>query len=69
MKVRVQQLIHNFFNLRYFHAEEYPMRDLWAAAQGSKGGLFVSVDPAESGLWTVMRDVGTALREKRYING
>lgn len=37
MKVRVQQLMHNFFNLRHFHAGEYPMGYLWAAAQRSRG--------------------------------
>lgn len=67
MQVRIQQLAHDFFNLRHFHEEEHPMSDLWAAAQRSRGGLFVSVDPVESGLWTMNRAIGTALGTPRYI--
>ena len=67
VRVRVQQLVHNFFNLRHFHEEEHPMSDLWTAAQRSRGALFVSVEPAESGLWRMTKDIGTALGTPRYI--
>jgi hypothetical protein len=44
LRVRVQQLVNNFFNMRYFHSEEYTLADLWAVAANSHNRAFVSVD-------------------------
>jgi len=49
-RVRLQQLPHNLFNLRHFYEREYPMRELWKAAQQSRDKLFVSIEPDEVGL-------------------
>ena len=61
-RVRLQQLVHNFFDLRRFHEEEYPMERLWQAAKRSKDGVFASVREEGIGLWTMNRTHGTALR-------
>jgi hypothetical protein len=60
-RVRLQQLVHNFFVLRRFHDDEYPMEHLWQEARRSKNGVFVSVREEEIGLWTMNRTHGTAL--------
>src|SRR5205085_2553073 len=35
LRVRVQQLVNNFFEARRFNSEQVSMQDLWTAAQGS----------------------------------
>ncbi|KAI0024492.1 hypothetical protein F4780DRAFT_604121 [Xylariomycetidae sp. FL0641] len=64
LKVRVQQLVNNFFEVRKFHPEEYSMRTLWKAAQNSRNNAFVSVREEEQGLFKVISkgNPGSALR-------
>jgi hypothetical protein len=47
MRVRVQQLVNNFFDARRFHEDELPMQVLWHAAQPSRLQAFVSIKEAE----------------------
>jgi hypothetical protein len=47
MRVRVQQLVNNFFDARRFHEDEFPMQALWRAAQPSRLQAFVSVKETE----------------------
>ncbi|KAK5999786.1 hypothetical protein QM012_005192 [Aureobasidium pullulans] len=62
MRVRLQQLVNTFFDARRFHADEFPMQELWRAAQPSRNQAFVSVKESEQQLWTFNRFVGSALR-------
>lgn len=62
MRVRLQQLVNNFYEACKFHADEYPMRRLWEVAKDSRNCAFVSVHPQEARLWSGARDVGSALR-------
>ncbi|KAI0890229.1 uncharacterized protein GGS22DRAFT_150283 [Annulohypoxylon maeteangense] len=62
MRVRLQQLVNNFFEQRYFHAEEQPLSSLWKAATTSKNRAFVSVKEDEADLWTGNRSIGSGLR-------
>lgn len=62
MRVRLQQLVNNFFDARRFHADEFSMQVLWRAAQASRNQAFVSVKESEQQLWTLSRFVGSALR-------
>ncbi|KAG9656845.1 hypothetical protein KCU95_g12376, partial [Aureobasidium melanogenum] len=62
MRVRLQQLVNNFFDARRFHADEFSMQALWRAARPSKNQAFVSVEETEQQLWTLSRFVGSALR-------
>ncbi|KAI1461532.1 hypothetical protein F4805DRAFT_236430 [Annulohypoxylon moriforme] len=62
MRVRLQQLVNNFFELRYFHAEEQPLSSLWKAAAKSKNRAFVSVKENETGLWSGSRSIGSGLK-------
>lgn len=62
LRVRLQQLVNNFFDARRFHADEFPMQTLWRAAQPSRNSAFVSVKESEQQLWTFDRFVGSALR-------
>ena len=64
LRVRLQQLVNNFFEVRRFH-EEYSMKNLWEAAQKSKNQAFVSTRDEESGQWTMSRDVGSVVRPQR----
>jgi len=51
MRVRVDQLVNNFFDARKYHEDEYPMQMLWQAAQPSRLQAFVSVKEAEQQIW------------------
>ncbi|KAH0343519.1 hypothetical protein KCU81_g5144, partial [Aureobasidium melanogenum] len=62
LRVRLQQLVNNFFDARRFHADEFSMQALWTAAQASRNQAFVSVKESEQHLWTFNRFVGSALR-------
>lgn len=62
IRVRLQQLVNNFFAARRFHEDEFPMSALWHAAQSSGHRAFVSVKESEQQLWSISRLVGTALR-------
>lgn len=62
LRVRLQQLVHNFYELRRFHAQEYPMERLWQVSRRSRDKLFFSVNEEDLGLFTPARDVGSAIR-------
>lgn len=62
MRVRVQQLVNNFYDARRFHEDNYSMAKLWEAAQKSKNQAFVSVKDDEARSWTMDRFVGSAMR-------
>lgn len=64
LRVRVQQLVNNFFEARRFRAHDVSMEQLWKAAQKSKNQAFVSLRDDEVGLWKMNRDVGSAMRLK-----
>lgn len=62
IRVRLQQLVHNFYDARRFHGRDYPMRKLWEAAQKSKHRAFVSLKDDEARSWSIDRFVGSAMR-------
>lgn len=62
MRVRLQQLVHNFYDARRFHEAEYSMKRLWEAAQNSRNQAFVSLKDDEAQSWTVDRCIGSAIR-------
>ncbi|EFQ98547.1 hypothetical protein MGYG_01574 [Nannizzia gypsea CBS 118893] len=64
MRVRLQQLVHNFYNARLFHAEEHPMKLLWEAAQVARNQAFVSLDSDESRRCCPDANFGTSLVPK-----
>lgn len=61
LRVRLQQIVNNFFESRRFYADQFSVEDLWKAAQ-TKNSMFVSVKEEEAGLWEPGRDVGSCLR-------
>jgi uncharacterized pyridoxamine 5'-phosphate oxidase family protein len=68
LRVRLQQLVNNFFDARRFHEDEFPMSALWRAAQSSRHHAFVSVKESEQQLWTTSRLVGSALRPEATVS-
>lgn len=62
MRVRLQQLVNNFFDVRRFHQGEHTMKELWEAAQKSKHQAFVSIRDTEAQSWSIDRFVGSAMR-------
>ncbi|KAK1062147.1 hypothetical protein LTR12_017979 [Friedmanniomyces endolithicus] len=62
MRVRVQQLVNNFWDARRYHEAEQPLQTLWAAAQQSHNFAFVSVDPGEARMIRSDIVMGSALR-------
>ncbi|KAK1727960.1 hypothetical protein CaCOL14_009964 [Colletotrichum acutatum] len=62
MRVRLQQVVNNFFDVRRFHERKYSMKELWEAAQKSKQKAFVSVRDSEARSWSIDRFVGNAMR-------
>ncbi|KAL2874111.1 hypothetical protein SGCOL_010699 [Colletotrichum sp. CLE4] len=62
MRVRLQQLVNNFFNVRRFRQREFAMKELWEAAQKSKHQAFVSLRDDEARSWSIDRFVGSAMR-------
>ncbi|KAI0398695.1 hypothetical protein F4802DRAFT_592417 [Xylaria palmicola] len=62
MRVRLQQLVNNFFEERSLHAEEHPLARLWEVAAASKNQAFVSVRDDDAGLWGGSRSIGSAMR-------
>ncbi|KAK1722030.1 hypothetical protein BDP67DRAFT_561499 [Colletotrichum lupini] len=62
MRVRLQQLVNNFYDVRRFHQREYTMKELWEAAQKSKHQAFVSIHDVEARIWSIDRFVGSAMR-------
>ncbi|KAF3017462.1 hypothetical protein E8E14_009574 [Neopestalotiopsis sp. 37M] len=65
LRVRMQQLVKNFYEARRWHADKFPMEALWKAAQISRNQLFVSVNEDEAKQWTLSRDTGSAMRGNR----
>lgn len=61
-RVRLQQIVNNFYELRRFHEHEYSMEKLWEISQTSRDQVFISVKDEEKNLWTASRDVGSAMR-------
>ncbi|KAJ6000176.1 hypothetical protein N7481_000585 [Penicillium waksmanii] len=52
LRVRLQQLIHNFYVARRWHADEVSLEDLWKVAQKDPhNGSFVSMDIDEIFAW------------------
>ena len=64
LRVRVQQLVNNFFEIRRFH-DEHPMKELWEVARKRKNQAFVSVKDEEIGQWKISRDIGSAMKPLR----
>lgn len=62
VRVRLQQLVHRFYEARRFRGSAYPMAALWAAAQTSKHRAFVSLEEDEARSWGMDRSVGSAMR-------
>lgn len=62
LRVRLQQLVNNFYDARRFHEEEYPMAKLWEAAQKSTNHAFVSVKEEEARSRNMDRFIGSAMR-------
>ncbi|KAK0254016.1 hypothetical protein LTR91_010515 [Friedmanniomyces endolithicus] len=62
MRVRVQQLVNNFWDARRYHESEHPLQMLWAAAQESHNFAFVSVNPEEALMFRSDIVMGSALR-------
>ncbi|CAD6439911.1 ea30048a-8284-457a-aae8-770c2968d441 [Sclerotinia trifoliorum] len=50
--VRLDQLVYYFYNLRLNKADELGMDKIWEAAQKSRNGAFVSMDPEEAMNWS-----------------
>lgn len=67
MRVRLQQLVNNFFDARRFHGDEFSMEELWRAAQSSRHRAFVSLKESEQKLWTTSRLIGGALRPEGIV--
>nr|OQO19695.1 hypothetical protein B0A51_12068 [Rachicladosporium sp. CCFEE 5018] len=64
LRVRVQQLVNNFYDLRRFHEQEYSLKQLWQAAQRSGHKAFVSVKQDEQRMYrSEPGGVGSALRK------
>ncbi|KAI1465035.1 uncharacterized protein F4812DRAFT_128602 [Daldinia caldariorum] len=61
-RVRLQQLVNNFFDARRFHEHEYTMEQLEGMAQKSRNQAFVSLKEAEYGRFKVDRFIGSCLR-------
>lgn len=62
MRVRLQQLVNNFWGARHYHEDEMPLRTLWAAAQQVHDCAFVSVDPTEARMLSNDPHMGSALK-------
>ncbi|KAI6083672.1 hypothetical protein F4821DRAFT_184440 [Hypoxylon rubiginosum] len=61
-RVRLQQLVNNFFDVRRFHEDEYTMEQLEGMAQKSRNQAFVSLKEVEYGLIKADRLIGSCLR-------
>ncbi|ETS75473.1 hypothetical protein PFICI_12417 [Pestalotiopsis fici W106-1] len=61
LRVRIQQLVKNFYEARRWHADKISMQTLWEAAQVSRNQLFVSINEEEAKQWKLSRDTGIRL--------
>ena len=65
LRVRLQQLIHNFYVARRWHADNVSLEDLWKAAQKDPhNGAFVSIEDEEIFAKDSTWEVATAVRSK-----
>lgn len=65
LRVRLQQILHRFYEARRFYADELPMEYLWRAAQKKpRNQAFVSVCDDEASAWNADKYTGSALRRK-----
>lgn len=65
LRVRLQQLIHNFYVARRWHADNVSLEDLWKAAQKDPhNGSFVSIEDEEIFAKDSTWEVATAVRSK-----
>lgn len=62
LRVRLQQLVNNLYQLRRFHEQDWPMERLWHTSQRSRDQLFFSINEEELGQFSVARDIGSAIR-------
>ncbi|KAK7739753.1 hypothetical protein SLS53_005723 [Cytospora paraplurivora] len=62
MRVRLQQIVNNFYDARRFHESDYPMEKIWEAAQKSMHQAFVSLRDDEARSWSQDRFIGSAMR-------
>ncbi|KAG8164600.1 hypothetical protein KVR01_004875 [Diaporthe batatas] len=62
LRVRLQQLINNFYEVRRYQEEDYSLSSLWQLSQRSRNGLFISTKEEELNHWIPTRDVGSAIR-------
>ncbi|CAD0081712.1 unnamed protein product [Aureobasidium vineae] len=67
LRVRLQQLVNNFFDARRFLDNYYSMEALWQAAQPSKNQAFVSVREPEQKLWMMSRSIGSGIRPEGVV--
>ncbi len=65
LRVRLQQLIHNFYVARRWHADKVSLEDLWKAAQKDPhNGSFVSMEDEEIFAQDSTWEVATAVRSR-----
>ncbi|KAI1342840.1 hypothetical protein F5Y15DRAFT_270246 [Xylariaceae sp. FL0016] len=71
LRVRVQQLVNNFYEARRFRADELPMPVLWEAARKSQKHAFASVKDEEAQLYSISRIDGSIVRytPARIVSG
>lgn len=62
LRVRLQQLVNNFYELRRFDEQNWPMEKMWEVSRRSRDQLFFSVDEGELRQFAVTRDIGSAIR-------
>lgn len=64
LRVRLQQLLNIFYVARRWHADEWPMEDLWNAAQKDPhNASFVSMKDEEIFAQNLSREVATAIKK------
>ncbi|KAJ5457060.1 hypothetical protein N7530_012334 [Penicillium desertorum] len=64
LRVRLQQLLNNFYVARRWHADEWSMEDLWNAAQKDPhNASFVSMKDEEIFAQNLSREVATAIKK------
>lgn len=61
LKVRLQQLVNNFYVARRFRSVEVSMAELWNMARRSRGQAFVSLDETEFHSFRADRLLGSTL--------
>ncbi|KAK8091948.1 hypothetical protein PG997_002309 [Apiospora hydei] len=62
LKVRLQQLVKNFYLARRFRSDEFSMADLWDMARRSRQQMFNSLNEAEFQHFSVDRFLGSLMK-------